>query len=411
MNEIDLKYKQSRIGIIPSDWNIARIEDIADVDKNSLNSKTEPNYKFKYISLSDVNEGKVNSNLVTYTFKNAPSRARRIVEKNDILMSTVRPNLKGFAYLKFFILDTIASTGFAVLSCKENYCPEFLYYNLFSHNIESQIFGLVVGSNYPAINSSEVRSLKIPVPPLKEQEKIAEILSTWDLAIEKQEQLIEKKKDFKKGLMQRLYAKGTKKEKLVKSKLGEIPENWDVIKAKEVFTNVSIKNNENEELLSVTQDKGTIPRSQLEGNVVMPDGNTNGYKLVVPNNFIISLRSFQGGLEISKHRGIISPAYTVLENRINICHDYFKYYFKKEEFISRLNGVIVGIRDGKQISYADFGEMFLPVPPIEEQRKIAEILTLADKEIELLEKELEALKLQKKGLMQRLLTGEVRVKV
>lgn len=266
-------------------------------------------------------------------------------------------------------------------------------------------------SAQPKFNKTDFKNIEIMLPALKEQEKIAKILSTWDSAIEKQEQLIEKKKEFKKGLMQNLYSKGTKKEKLVKSKLGEVPESWNIVKAKEVFKSVSIKNNENEELLSVTQDKGTIPRSQLEGNVVMPEGSTRGYKLVVPNNFIISLRSFQGGLEISKHRGIISPAYTVLENKIEICHDYFKYYFKKEEFISRLNGAIVGIRDGKQISYADFGEMFLPVPSLEEQIKIAEILMVADKEIELLEKELEVLKLQKKGLMQRLLTGEVRVKV
>ncbi len=288
---------------------------------------------------------------------------------------------------------------------------EYLKYYFQSEDFQLRLKSLGAQSTRAYVGITEQKRLLVEFPDYKTQQKIVEILSTWDSAIEKQEQLIEKKKEFKKGLMQNLYSKGTKKEKLVKSKLGEVPESWSIVKAKEVFKSVSIKNNENEELLSVTQDKGTIPRSQLEGNVVMPEGSTSGYKLVVPNNFIISLRSFQGGLEISKHRGIISPAYTVLENKIEICHDYFKYYFKKEEFISRLNGAIVGIRDGKQISYADFGEMFLPVPSLEEQIKIAEILMVADKEIELLEKELEALKLQKKGLMQRLLTGEIRVKI
>lgn len=195
------------------------------------------------------------------------------------------------------------------------------------------------------------------------------------------------------------------------SKIGLIPNDWEVLKAKDLFKSVSIKNNGGEELLAVTQDRGAIPRSMLEGRVMSPDGSTSGYKLVVPGNFIISLRSFQGGLEYSEYRGLVSPAYTILEEKVKLDKSYFKYFFKSPEFISRLAVAVIGIRDGKQIAFGDFGFMDFRFPPIEEQQKIAEVLNAATKEIALLNQKLDALKDQKKGLMQQLLTGKKRLKI
>lgn len=404
MSEIKEGYKKTKIGILPEEWDIKKAKDIFE---NYTNKNHDGELEVLAVT---QDKGVVARNSLNIDIKSSEASIKtyKKVERGNFIIS-LRSFQGGIEHSE---IEGIVSPAYTILRSKIDIVGEFYKYLFKKEDFISRLNGTIIGiRDGKQVSYTDFGELYLQVPPIKEQKEIAEILSNWDLAIEKQEQLIEKKKEFKKGLMQNLYSKGTKKEMLVKSKLGEVPESWKIVKAKEVFKSVSIKNNENEELLSVTQDKGTIPRSQLEGNVVMPEGSTRGYKLVVPNNFIISLRSFQGGLEISKHRGIISPAYTVLDNKIEICHDYFKYYFKKEEFISRLNGAIVGIRDGKQISYADFGEMFLPVPSLEEQIKIAEILMVADKEIELLEKELEVLKLQKKGLMQRLLTGEVRVKV
>ena len=404
MSEIKEGYKKTKIGILPEEWDIKKAKDIFE---NYTNKNHDGELEVLAVT---QDKGVVARNSLNIDIKSSEASIKtyKKVERGNFIIS-LRSFQGGIEHSE---IEGIVSPAYTILRSKIDIVGEFYKYLFKKEDFISRLNGTIIGiRDGKQVSYTDFGELYLQVPPIKEQKEIAEILSNWDLAIEKQEQLIEKKKEFKKGLMQNLYSKGTKKEMLVKSKLGEVPESWKIVKAKEVFKSVSIKNNENEELLSVTQDKGTIPRSQLEGNVVMPEGSTRGYKLVVPNNFIISLRSFQAGLEISKHRGIISPAYTVLDNKIEICHDYFKYYFKKEEFISRLNGAIVGIRDGKQISYADFGEMFLPVPSLEEQIKIAEILMVADKEIELLEKELEVLKLQKKGLMQRLLTGEVRVKV
>ena len=180
--------------------------------------------------------------------------------------------------------------------------------------------------------------------------------------------------------------------------------------ANELFKTVSLKKNgDKEELLAVTQDQGVIPRNLLDRRVVMPEGSTEGYKLIVPGNFIISLRSFQGGLEYSNYRGLVSPAYTVLKSIITISDDFYRHYFKSYDFIGHLAVAVIGIRDGKQISYEDFSFLKLPYPSLAEQEKIALVLSTADNEITIHQNQLAALKQQKKALMQQLLTGKKRV--
>ena len=185
---------------------------------------------------------------------------------------------------------------------------------------------------------------------------------------------------------------------------------WKRIKAGEIFKSISVKGNGSEVLLSATQEHGVIPRDQLEGRVTMPTGDTNSFKLVEVGDFVISLRSFQGGLEYSEHRGIVSPAYTVLKPIVEIDKSFYRYYFKSAEFIGHLAIAVIGIRDGKQISYEDFCFVKIPYPNIEEQKAISTVLLQADKEIEIQKQKLDAMQAQKKGLMQVLLTGKKRIK-
>jgi type I restriction enzyme S subunit len=126
------------------------------------------------------------------------------------------------------------------------------------------------------------------------------------------------------------------------------------------------------------------------------------YKKVEKGNFVISLRSFQGGIEYSEYEGLISPAYTVLGSKVEICDDYYKSYLKSPDYIQRLNTAVYGIRDGKNISYDDFSLIYIPFPPLPEQQKIAEILSTQDKLIELQEKKIEKLKELKKAYLQKM---------
>lgn len=156
--------------------------------------------------------------------------------------------------------------------------------------------------------------------------------------------------------------------------LGEIPEHWSIKKAKWIFREVSNKNYPNEPLLSATQEHGVVPRDLLENRVMMPMGELVNYKLVEEGNFVISLRSFEGGIEYSKFRGLVSPAYTVLQNKILIEKRFFTYLMKSLHFIQELNKAITGVRDGKNINYKDFTEIYFPIVPNLEQKAIAHFL-------------------------------------
>lgn len=195
-----------------------------------------------------------------------------------------------------------------------------------------------------------------------------------------------------------------------KTKLGMIPLEWSATKAKELFVNYSNKDHDGTyEVLSATQDQGVIPRSALDIEIKYDRSGLNNYKKVDAGDFVISLRSFQGGIEYSKYEGLVSPAYTVLKEKKNIDKGFFRYLFKSDRFISSLNSIIYGIRDGKQIGYNDFSQLYLYEPPYGEQVKIGKILATWDQAIERKGRFITEKRKQKKGIMQKLLSGEVRL--
>lgn len=191
--------------------------------------------------------------------------------------------------------------------------------------------------------------------------------------------------------------------------LGEVPSHWEVKKMKFLFKDTSIKNKPDETLLSVTQNRGVIPRDWLEERTVMPSGSLETFKFIEKDDFAISLRSFEGGLEICHHDGIISPAYTVLKyNKKLLNNGYYKYLFKCQKFISEMQTSIVGIREGKNISYEELKYSFIPIPQTNEQQKIAQFLddktAKIDQAVDLAEKQIALLKEHKQILIQNAVT-------
>ena len=156
-------------------------------------------------------------------------------------------------------------------------------------------------------------------------------------------------------------------------------------------------------ILAITQDNGAIPRDEINYRVIVNDKSIEGYKIVEIGDFIISLRSFQGGIEYSRYKGLCSPAYIVLRKKHSkICDDFYRHYFKSFQYIQALNRNLEGIRDGKMVSYKQFSDIKLPCPSLAEQKKIADCLSSLDKYIDATKRKLELLKDHKKGLMQRL---------
>ena len=195
-----------------------------------------------------------------------------------------------------------------------------------------------------------------------------------------------------------------------KLRFKEYNDEWKRVKTEEIFENISIKNNPLLPVLAVTQDKGVILRESCGINIKYENKSLKSYKIVKPGNFIISLRSFQGGLEYSELEGIVSPAYTILNNKQNISYDFFKYYFKTYNFIKSLNIAVEGIRDGKQISYNSFKDIKIAFPSLPEQEKIASFLTLIDKKIEKQKELVELLKKYKRGLLSQIFSQNLRFK-
>ena len=184
------------------------LEKLATVDPESLPGSGNPRFRFKYIDISAAADGRLTIPSESMELSEAPSRARRILKSGDVIMSTVRPSLKAFAQCNFESGNYIASTGFAVLRARENADAYFLLCAILSDAVAGQIERFAVGSNYPAINSSDVRRLRLPSFSLRTQQKISGIFTSIDTAIEKTEALIEKYQQIKAGLMQDLFTRG-----------------------------------------------------------------------------------------------------------------------------------------------------------------------------------------------------------
>lgn len=189
--------------------------------------------------------------------------------------------------------------------------------------------------------------------------------------------------------------------------LGRVPEHWEILKMKYAFKERVQKGFPNEPLLSSTQNHGVIPQQLYENRTVVATKDLDKLKLVEVDDFVISLRSFQGGLEYAYFRGIISPAYTVL-TPVNIEPEYFRFLGKSNIYIQLLKSCVTGIREGQNIDYNILKENYIPVPSIEEQKAIAHFLdqkcAQIDKAISQKERVIELLNERRQIIIQRAVT-------
>lgn len=189
--------------------------------------------------------------------------------------------------------------------------------------------------------------------------------------------------------------------------LGEIPSHWELRKMKYTFDERSQKGFPNEPLLAATQNHGVILKSQYENRTVEAVKSLDTLKLVEIGDFVISLRSFQGGLEYAHNRGIISPAYTIL-TPTHIKASFFKHLSKSDIFISLLKSSVTGIREGQNIDYNKLKESLLPIPPEEEQNAMGLYLDAAtskiDKAIVMQQKMIDLLNERKQIIIQNAVT-------
>jgi restriction endonuclease S subunit len=183
---------------------------------------------------------------------------------------------------------------------------------------------------------------------------------------------------------------------------GEFPE-WEEAIMFDVFKPIVDKNHPEEEVLTIIQGYGTMPRNDISRRISYNYDSVNTYKKVIKGDFIIHLRSFEGGLEVARQNGIVSPAYTILRAVHEIAIPFFYAYFHTHLFIkNKLSEAVEGIRDGKSINMGTFWKLSIPVPSFAEQQKIAEFFAAIDEQIIIEKEKLEVMRVTKKGLLQQI---------
>lgn len=396
--------------MIPEGWSVKTLSALAFIDRKSLSGKTDPNFQFKYIDIASVKTAKIDFPSNYISFKEAPSRARRCVQMGDVLMSTVRPNLQSFAYFDKSGETFVASTGFAVITAKKISCGKFLYYSILSNSVARQIEALVVGSNYPAINSADVKNLEILEPPLPEQQKIATILTSVDTVIEKTRAQIDKLKDLKTGMMQELLTKGIGHTEFKDTPIGRIPKAWEVVEFSKLAECKPKKYNPLKELKK-------LPCIELE-HIEQESGRILGYissseVISIKNKFssedvlFSKLRPYLKKFAFPKHDGVCTPEIWVFTPRKEVTSLFLFYVVQSEKFLAAANKSC-----GTKMPRAELDavlETFFTKPPVKEQQKIASILQSVDDKIAAVNQKLASLEKTKKAMMQDLLTGKVRV--
>lgn len=302
---------------------------------------------------------------------------------------------------------------------------KFLF-RVFNSNLFDYQSGSFSTTTINQLTVGNIYSFLVPFPPLDEQKVIATFLdretAKIDTLIAKQEQLISLLEEKRQALISHAVTKGLDPNAKMKDSgvewLGEIPEGWEVKLAKRMFRARLEKSKPNDPQLAVTQLYGVIPQDEFikktGKKVALAINGTDSFRHVEKNDFVISLRSFEGGIEFSLYSGSVSPAYSVLCSNVKINYNYFTKLFKCLPFIIALRSLTDSLRDGKSISYENFSKLFLPFPPISQQKIIADQIDNQIQKIELLKTKtksaIELLKEKRSALISSTVTGKIDVR-
>lgn len=250
------------------------------------------------------------------------------------------------------------------------------------------------------MTDSLMQDIPVYVPrSLEEQQKIADFLSTIDTVIEKQKVTVEAWEERKKGVMQKLFSQEVR----FKADDGSEFPDWEEKKLSELLKKIIEKNRLDLPALTIIQGAGTIRRDESERRITYDEKGLKNYKAVQKNDFIVHLRSFEGGLEIANQDGIVSPAYHVYRGNDTVNALFYYPYFRSSNFIEgKLSVCVTGVRDGKNIEMNSFDELLIPHPCFAEQQKIADCLSSLDDVIENQKATLAVWEEMKKGLLQQM---------
>ena len=394
--EVPEGYKKTKVGIIPMDWNIKDFGSLCSSKSGKYNANADKKF-VKCIELENIvpNQGMING-----YFNGAELEStKNVFEKNNVLYGKLRPYLRKYYHTQ---CNGVCSSEIWVLKPKKTISSYYLYLLVQSDKFNQLTNLSCCGSKMPRADWEYVEQTLYPIPAPEEQEKIVKCIMNYEKKVEKLDSLINQKKKYKKGLMQDLLTGN--------SRLKCFDSEWKKEKLGKLFSERSETNMIDSELLSITST-GIIPRSEIEGKDNSSEDKSKYKKIYVGDIGYNTMRMWQGVSAYSNYEGIVSPAYTILKPKDNVDAKFFSYLFKLPSIVFMFYRYSQGlVDDTRNLKYENFKKIKLNIPTdIEEQKAIAKILSQADKEIELLQQQLEQIKLEKKAMMQLLLTGIVRV--
>ena len=271
-------------------WEYTNLGEIAKISSGATPSRAISKYwngSILWITTGEINYNEISQSNEKITQEALEATSLKLYSPGTILLAMIGQGATRGRVAQLKVYATINQNCCAIVP-SQGILSQFLYYYLESKYHEIRNMSNAGGQQN--LNSGLIRNIAIPFTPVIEQQYIINILSTWDHAIDLITQLIAAKQQRKRGLMQQLLTGKKRFQEYTNTP-------WQSLRAGDIFQPHSKRNNGDEELLSVTQDRGVIPRCMLETRVVMPAGETASYKLVEVGDFIISLRSFQGGIE------------------------------------------------------------------------------------------------------------------
>ena len=430
------KYKESRIPWVdelPVAWEEFRLRYLGALDAGGVDKKiNEGESLYKSVHYMDVYRGSLRNifDSPNYLIVSATPQKRDkcILRKGDVLFTTSSetPNDIGHScVIGEDLNDTLFGYHLLRLRVTDKIDFQFRKYLFGANYLRTWFSYRAVGMTRYGISNIDFADARIMIPPIDEQKKISNYLnqkvSQIDDLIQNKQELIDLLKEQRISVICSAVTKGIDSTAEMKDSgnewLGYIPSHWRVVPAKALFAQSKETRHETDVQLTASQKYGIISQEDYmerqNYKIVLADKGLENWKHVEPNDFIISLRSFQGGLEISYIPGCITWHYIVLKPKAGVEPEYFKWLFKSPRYIQALQRTANFIRDGQDLRFSNFVQVPLPLIPMDEQKEIAEYLNKETARIDSIiadiTEQIEKLKEYRQSVISEVVTGKVAV--
>lgn len=385
------------------DWEQRKLGDVCGSFEYGLNAAAkEYDGVNKYIRITDIDDETRSFKKDDLTTPDCDlSNAENYKLNNGDLVFARTGASVGKTYIYRGMDGAVYFAGFLIRAkVKDSDCPDFVFYSTLTNRYAEFIRVTSQRSGQPGVNAQEYASFDIKLPRIEEQEKIGAYLRNLDTIITLHQRKLDKLLNIKKSMLDKMFPKNCSKKPEIRFK--GFTDDWEQRKLGKLFEEYSEKKHQDLPPLTIIQGVGTILRDESNRLLQYDKASLLNYKMVNKGDFIVHLRSFEGGLEKSSHKGIVSPAYHTFRG-INISSEFYYLYFRSRKFIhNALKPHVYGIRDGRSIDIEGMKTIDIPYTSIKEQESIGLFISKVNDLITLHQRKLEKLKNLKKACLDKM---------